>query len=46
MLSPTGEASKIFRPNAEEVWALVIMRAAKSAVKVGRVVMVVKGPFS
>ena len=34
MLSRTGEASEIFGPKAEEVWALVVVRAAKSVVKV------------
>lgn len=34
MLSRTGEASEIFGSKAEEVWALVMVRAEKSAVKV------------
>ena len=34
MSSRTGEASEIFGPNAGEVWALVVVKAAKSAAKV------------
>jgi len=45
MLSRTGEASEIFGSKAEEVWALVMVRAEKSAVKVRKSRNGCKGPI-
>lgn len=45
MLSRTGEASEIFGPKAEEVWALVVARAAKSTAKVRKSRNGRKGPI-